>query len=113
MHKKQLNVAKQEEQEFIITSSVLDNETLYIDSKIFQHLFFQMELFIKNIPKKTIYIDDNCTQEATSKHESVLLQMSVLGNMIKDVLKEVLFVLCLTNNFFGKESYYLRFENGV
>ncbi len=87
LHKKQLNIAKQEEQAFIITSSVLDNETLYIDSKIFQHLSFQMELFIKNIPKKTIYIDDNSTQETTSKHESVLLQMSVLGNMIKDVLK--------------------------
>ncbi len=86
---------------------------MYIDSKIFQHLYFEMELFIKNIPKKTIYIDDNSTQEAISKHENVLLQMSVLGNMIKDVLKEVLFVLCLAKNFFGKESYYLRFENRV
>jgi hypothetical protein len=108
LHKKQLNVAKQEKQAFIITSNVLDNETLYIDSKIFQHLSFQ-----ENIPKKTIYIDDNSTQEATSKHESVLLQMSVLGNMIKDVLKEVLFVLCLANKVFSKESYYLRFENRV
>jgi hypothetical protein len=72
-----------------------------------------MELFIKNIPKKTIYIDDNSTQEATRKHESVLLQMSALGNMIKDVLKEVLSVLCLAKNCFGKESYYLRFENRV
>jgi hypothetical protein len=72
-----------------------------------------MELFIKNIPKKIIYIDDNSTQEATSKHGSVLLQMIVLRNMIKDVLKEVLFVLCLAKKFFGKENYYLRFENRV